>query len=121
MANAAQTDPALLTLKSTSAPATGPIVTLLTVVWRSGIWVAQSTVSCRCSLLLVPLASVEEWHVWAVGELRTQVASNRVRLPDVAIVFDDQALNEELRTTPPLIAIEILSPDDRLNRVILRL
>ncbi len=63
----------------------------------------------------------QDWHVWAIGELRTKVASNRVRLPDVAIVFDDQALDEELRTTPPLIAIEILSPDDRLSRVIRRL
>ena len=30
-------------------------------------------------------------------------------------------MHEPVRTTPPLIAIEILSPDDRMNRVIRRL
>jgi Uma2 family endonuclease len=62
-----------------------------------------------------------EWKILPVMELRTRVAATRVRLPDVSVVRDDAALNEELRVTPPLIAIEILSPDDRLPRVVKRL
>jgi Uma2 family endonuclease len=63
----------------------------------------------------------KEWNIRVMSELRTQVGSNRVRLPDVAVVQNDAAVREPLRTTPPLIAIEILSPDDRVNRVVQRL
>jgi Uma2 family endonuclease len=63
----------------------------------------------------------KEWKIRVISELRTQVRENRVRLPDVAVVHDDAALQEPLRTTPLLIAIEIMSPDDRMNRVLQRL
>jgi Uma2 family endonuclease len=62
-----------------------------------------------------------EWKIRVIGELRTQVAHNRVRLPDVAVVHDDAALRETLRVTPLFIAIEILSPDDQIPRVKRRL
>ncbi len=62
-----------------------------------------------------------EWNVRPLTELRTRVATTRVRLPDVSVVRIDHALAEEVRETPPLIAIEVLSPDDRLNLVVVRL
>jgi Uma2 family endonuclease len=62
-----------------------------------------------------------EWNLRAVGEQRTKVSSTRVRVPDAGIVADDDLLLEEPRTTPPFIAIEILSPEDRMARVIVRL
>ena len=62
-----------------------------------------------------------EWKIRVLSELRTLVRDDRVRLPDVAVVPEDAALAEEPRVTPPLIAIEILAPDDRLNRVLVRL
>jgi len=62
-----------------------------------------------------------EWNLRAISELRTRVNSSRIRLPDVAIVNDDEDLMEYPRINPPIIAIEILSPEDRLNRVIPRL
>jgi Uma2 family endonuclease len=62
-----------------------------------------------------------EWNLRAISELRTRVNSSRVRLPDVAVVADDDDLWEYPRTSPPMIAIEILSAEDRLNRVIPRL
>jgi Uma2 family endonuclease len=67
------------------------------------------------------VAHRKHWCVRAVGELRTLIGNRTVRIPDVAIVADDEALNEELRMTPLFIAIEILSPDDRFPRVIPRL
>jgi Uma2 family endonuclease len=63
----------------------------------------------------------EEWNVRVVGELRTRVSADRVRIPDVTVVYDDAATAERVRVTAPLIAIEILSPEDRLSRVLLRL
>ena len=63
----------------------------------------------------------EEWLIRPISELRTRVSPSRVRIPDVAVVRIDLALKEPIRLTPPLIAIEILSPEDRMNRVIVRL
>jgi Uma2 family endonuclease len=63
----------------------------------------------------------DDWKVRVISELRTRVSSSRVRIPDVAVVPDDAALAENVRVTPPIIAIEIMSPEDRLNRVVRRL
>jgi Uma2 family endonuclease len=63
----------------------------------------------------------EEWKIRVITELRTRVAASRVRIPDVSVVFDDAALSEKVRQTPPLIAIEIMSPEDRMSRVVKRL
>jgi len=63
----------------------------------------------------------EQWNVRVVGELRTRVAADRIRIPDVSVVYDDAATSERVRVTAPLIAIEILSPEDRLPRVLVRL
>lgn len=62
-----------------------------------------------------------EWNIRVITELRTRVGRTRVRIPDVSVAYDDEAIKEQVRTTPPLIAIEILSPEDRLNRIIVRL
>ena len=55
----------------------------------------------------------EEWGVLVSTELRTQVSPSRVRIPDLVV----------LRTSPrtavlkeaPLLAVEVLSPDDRYS------
>ena len=61
-----------------------------------------------------------EWRIVVMSEQRTRVAENRVRLPDVCVVSSDAPF-ERVTVTPPVIAIEILSPEDRMNRVIQRL
>lgn len=62
-----------------------------------------------------------DWRVRVMSEVRTRVSKTRVRLPDVCLVPMEGASVGEVRVTPPLLAIEILSPDDRMNRVIERL
>ncbi|HUY94352.1 MAG TPA: Uma2 family endonuclease [Terracidiphilus sp.] len=57
----------------------------------------------------------KEWGVVALTELRTQVKHTRFRCPDVLVLRAD-APREQILTHPPLIAIEILSPEDRLSR-----
>jgi Uma2 family endonuclease len=52
--------------------------------------------------------------VHAFPELRVQVAPNRFRIPDVCIVAGDKP-SEQVLTKPPLVAIEILSTDDRIS------
>lgn len=53
------------------------------------------------------------------SELRHQVAENRFRIPDVA-VFEGKP-PAPVPSAPPLVAIEILSPDDRIGYVIPKL
>ena len=55
------------------------------------------------------------WGVYAVTDVRTQVSASRFRVPDLSILLAD-APRERILTHPPLIVIEILSPEDRLSR-----
>ncbi len=57
----------------------------------------------------------EAWGVRTVTDVRTQVSRSRFRVPDVSVLRAD-APRERIITHPPLIAIEILSPEDRLSR-----
>jgi Uma2 family endonuclease len=56
------------------------------------------------------------WGVHTVTVVRTQVSPKRFRVPDISVMRADAPRGPILRT-PPLIAIEILSPEDRLNRL----
>jgi Uma2 family endonuclease len=58
-----------------------------------------------------------EWNIRAVVELRTRVTPTRVRIPDVCLLRRE-APREPVTLTPPLLCIEILSPEDRLPRVL---
>ncbi len=55
-----------------------------------------------------------EWGVMPLSEVRTAVRAGRFRLPDVA-VLRARPLNNNPLKDPPLIAIEILSPDDSFS------
>jgi Uma2 family endonuclease len=54
------------------------------------------------------------WHVKARPELRVQVGPQRFRVPDVTVLRDDHPA-EQIIVTPPLLCIEILSPEDRFG------
>jgi Uma2 family endonuclease len=60
-----------------------------------------------------------EWQIVVMSEQRTRVSPSRIRLPDVCIALSDSPI-EKVVETPPLIAIEILSREDRINRVLVR-
>jgi len=55
------------------------------------------------------------WGIRVVTAVRTRVKLTRYRCPDVLVLRAD-APKEQILTHPPLIAIEILSPEDRLSR-----
>ena len=50
-------------------------------------------------------------------ELRVQVSAERFRVPDLC-VLDVQAPYEQIIVTPPMLCIEILSPDDTMQRTL---
>jgi Uma2 family endonuclease len=55
-----------------------------------------------------------EWGVGIFPELRTQTQARRFRVPDVLVTLAQDKF-EHYITQPPLIAIEVLSPEDRLS------
>jgi Uma2 family endonuclease len=57
--------------------------------------------------------------IFVVVEVRQKVTATRYRIPYIAVFAQEPA--EELPSNPPLIAIEILSPDDRIGYVIPKL
>jgi Uma2 family endonuclease len=61
-----------------------------------------------------------EWNLRARPELRLKVAPTRYRIPDVAILDRNQP-TEPVLSTAPLAVIEILSPEDRLKRLLVKL
>lgn len=62
----------------------------------------------------------DEWNIRINPEYRTRVAATRVRIPDVTIV-SRSAAREKVRRTPALLCIEVLSPKDRLTRIVKRM
>jgi Uma2 family endonuclease len=52
----------------------------------------------------------QEWRVQTVTEWRTQVSGTRVRVPDLVLVR--RGSQPAVLVDPPLLVIEILSPDD---------
>ncbi len=57
-----------------------------------------------------------QWRVRAVQEQRTRLTSTRVRIPDVSVFSRDLPI-EQVFTHPQLIAIEVLSPEDRHTKM----
>ena len=58
----------------------------------------------------------EEWGVRPLPDVRIQVKATRFRVPDVTVIRSGTP-REQILTHPPLLVIEILSPEDRLSRM----
>jgi len=65
------------------------------------------------SLFHRPTATVP---LYAFPELRLKLATRRYRVADL-VAFAGQEPAEEIPSSPPLVAIEILSPDDRFREI----
>ena len=65
------------------------------------------------------IANYEALGMRAATELRLRVASDRVRIPDLCVFLTDP--RERVPSTPPFLCIEILSPEDRMSRLEVRI
>jgi Uma2 family endonuclease len=61
----------------------------------------------------------KEWNITVLPEQRVQVKRSRYRVPDVCVLLGSRP-EEQILTKAPFICIEILSPEDRMNRVEIR-
>jgi len=66
------------------------------------------------------LAKEKEWGIRVRPELRVQVSASRYRVPDVCLLSREAPI-EQIVTYPPLAVFEILSPEDRMTRVMNKL
>lgn len=55
-------------------------------------------------------------NIKVFAELRLQIAAGRFRVPDILVIYRD-AVDEQIITHPPLLCVEILSPEDRIGRM----
>jgi Uma2 family endonuclease len=56
------------------------------------------------------------WGIRALTEQRLQVKPHRFRIPDVCVLRGDAPI-EQIITRPPILCIEILSPEDRMSEM----
>jgi Uma2 family endonuclease len=59
------------------------------------------------------------WGIVSAAELRVHVTRNRYRIPDICVMRRSDPADAIVQKAP-LICIEVLSPEDRLNRVLER-
>jgi Uma2 family endonuclease len=58
----------------------------------------------------------KQWRIHVVPEQRVQVSPTRFRVPDVCVVAGAEP-GEQIFTRPPVLCIEILSPEDTMTRM----
>ena len=66
-------------------------------------------------LIELLLSAVNKAYIRANSELRVQVKPTRFRVPDVCVLRRD-APREQIVRTPPILCIEVLSPDDTVKK-----
>lgn len=57
-----------------------------------------------------------DWHIHVLPEQRVKIREGKYRVPDVIILSED-ALRSRVIEQPPLLCIEVLSPEDRLSEI----
>ncbi len=62
----------------------------------------------------------KEWDTRTLLSLRIRVAPTRIRVADVCLISRDTP-REQIPTTPPLVVMEVVSPEDRVARFIERI
>jgi Uma2 family endonuclease len=73
----------------------------------------------QAALLRVLGDREEDWNVYVSPKLRVQVSATTFRVPDVCLT-DAREEIEQVPRRPPLLCVEVLSPEDRLPRVVER-
>jgi len=87
--------------------------------YEDGVVVGRNLGEFEHSLLQTILATIftnnmDAWGVFALTEQRVQIAVTKFLIPDVCVLVLG-APTEDILTHPPLIAIEIMSPEDTMR------
>src|SRR5258708_2459797 len=85
------------------------------IVERSLLTNLHSKAQCRLGRIFDTFG--DTLPLYARTELRSRVSGTRVRIPDVS-VYSGEEPADPVPVTPPLIAVEILSPDDTQAKLV---
>lgn len=88
------------------------------IVERNGGEQPHSKIQARLVEIVYELRKAKP--VYALPELRLKLSETRYRIPDVSI-FAGQGPAENVPSRPPLIAVEIVSRDDRYTKIVEKL
>jgi Uma2 family endonuclease len=67
-------------------------------------------------LLILLLGALRKaFPVFVCPELRVRVRPGLIRIPDVSVYYHEP--HERVPETPPLVAVEVLPPDDKMTKV----
>jgi Uma2 family endonuclease len=61
----------------------------------------------------------QQWGILVYPEQRVQVKRDRFRVPDICVVLGNRP-SEQIFTHPPFLCIEILSKEDRMSDVLIK-
>ncbi len=76
--------------------------------------------SWQKAILLWFANNAKEWNSRVLPDYRVKVSATRYRVPDVT-VFDRLRPIEQILTYPPIAVFEVLSPEDRVARMLVKL
>jgi Uma2 family endonuclease len=79
-------------------------------------WGEYDHSNLQTTLLTYLRNRARSWNVRVIVELRIRVSATRVRVPDICVILRDREI-EQAPSKPPLVCIEVLSPEDRWPRV----
>lgn len=68
------------------------------------------------NLILYLGTRMQQWRIHVFPEQRVQVSPTRFRVPDVCVLTGGKPA-EQIFTKPPMLCIEILSPEDTMSRM----
>src|SRR5438067_856419 len=74
----------------------------------------HGTVQTRLIVLLSALS--ERLGLRVIAEIRIRINSSRYRIPDIGVWLPGD-IGSRIPTVPPFLAVEILTPDDRMTRM----
>lgn len=74
----------------------------------------------QSALLLYFRQHNHDWNIRVQPELRVRVAESRFRVPDVTVLDRSQPF-EQIVSHPPIAVFEVLSPEDIMSRVLVKL
>jgi Uma2 family endonuclease len=75
--------------------------------------------SLQAALIAWFFARRKELGIEVFPEQRVQISASRYRIPDVCVTLG--LPDEQIFTTPPFLCIEILSPEDEMRRVLVKI
>ncbi len=79
----------------------------------------QSHALLQTAIVAIFYANRRAWRVRCPTELRLKVSGDRYRIPDVCVIESSEPI-VPVPSKPPLLCIEVLSPEDRLQRMVSR-